>query len=340
MEKTIFAILTVTALLFASCERENEPPISEPQLRISASFDSGDLYTRAFFDDTSIPETWERAVKSLRIYVFDESGNWAATHEATAQQIAAGTLDLVIPSRLSGRQVTYYALANQNLLFVRPSRATMDAASDDYTSFYNSSGSGDYSQAHKYGTGYTMTARYTAVMSPYGESASVHFDLKRVVAKIAMRVKLHPRFLERFPGHTLTLTRCRIDGFALRGALMEPAVEWSGEVSGLIGYTAQTTLSLSGSADFLFYAQPSPKLPPDVVQKPTIQLHLTLTNPERSEKQFIISVPFNADNDHEVRRNGYYRLTIGVTGIGEVDFTSTLEAADWSGAETFVKDLL
>lgn len=333
MKKQFFAAATAVALL-CSCSKEHENPAPQTETEgteVSVTFDRGKLQTRAFFDDTVTPEAWENAVNNLIIYTFDSGGNWAATYEATKEEIAAGKLSFVIPSRLSTKQVTFYAIAN-SYLFSNPTRSYMDDALDSYTSLYNGKQDGNYTSARKYAEGFTMSAVHTTVMPLYGVPENIHFDLKRTVAKIAIRVKLSPKFIQRYPGHSFILKLCGVSNVASQGHIMESEPEKAVYMSGGSYYSTDTTLSLDSTVDFLLYAGASGKLAEDLTatQRPYILLNGTLVAPNGGRRDVLIAAPFNTENGSEVRRNAYYRFELGVTGIYGTDFTSTLESQDWS----------
>lgn len=343
MKKIIFAALLST-LALVSCNKEYETPDTggpEPTTPVTITFNSDEILTRASDGDGAESLPWEKKIVRMCIYVYDSNGDWAETRELTTEEISAGRLNYAVPSRLCGHEAMFYVVANQTRKNIATA-ALMEQQTDIYYNNYNWPGD-DHTQAKCYNDGFVMSARKKVAIPMYGEPLSLHFNLKRTVAKIALSIKIDPKFGQRYPGHKLEMTGCGVYYTNKAAMLFEPS---AGEP---VDLTIYSTVSRTYSADltagetddkiFYFYVYPNGALSANPSIKPCAVFGGYVTTPQGFRSRVDYYIPINEANNHEIGRTAFYKLNIAVTGIGGRDIETTLESGAWGSENSFTEDI-
>ena len=343
MKKVIFAAV-LSAFALVSCNKEYETPDvggPEPTTPVTITFNSDEILTRASNGDGAESLPWEKKIVRMCIYVYDSNGDWAETRELTAGEISAGKLDYAVPSRLCESDATFYVVANQTRKNIATA-ALMEQQKDDYPTIYNWAGN-DHTQAKCYNDGFVMSARKKVAIPMYGEPLSLHFNLKRTVAKIALSIKIDPKFGQRYPGHKLEMTGCGVYYTNKVAMLFEPSagepVDLSAYSTTSRSYAADLTAGETDDKIFYFYVFPNGSLPADAQVKPCAVFGGYVTTPQGVSSGVNYYIPFNAVNNHEISRNAFYKLNVAVTGIGGLDIETTLESGAWGSENSFTEDI-
>lgn len=343
MKKVIFAAV-LSAFALVSCNKEYETPDTggpEPTTPVTITFNSDEILTRASDGDGAESLPWEKKIVRMCIYVYDSNGDWAETRELTTEEIGAGKLNYAVPSRLCESDATFYVVANKYRMNIATA-AIMEQQKDDYPTIYNWAGD-DHTQAKCYNDGFVMSARKKVAIPMYGEPLSLHFNLKRTVAKIALRISIDPKFGQRYPGHKLEMTGCGVYYTNKAAMLFEPS---AGEPVDLTiystvsrAYPADLTAGETDDKIFYFYVYPNGALPTNPPIKPCAVFGGDLTTPQGMRSRVDYYIPINEANNHEIARNGFYKLNVAVTGISGCDVEATFETASWGSENSFTEDI-
>lgn len=328
MKKIIFAALAVFAM--ASCAKTNEETVTSADGRnVSITFSQEDAVTsRAFFDASAAAEAWEKQVNAMSILVFDKGdGSLILRRNMTASELAAGKINFALPWTSLDNRAVFYAVANypvaETVTTEAGLKALLDAAPDEYN--------GTIAQVidrAKRSAGFTMSAAKEVQLTEGVNNIAL--QLKRTVAKIAVRTTVAADFSERFSGAKIKVTKIAISKIAKQTAVFAPAAP---AASALDLSLSQVTRATGEVYDNLYYVfENGNRSASDCVA-------LTITAMYDPDGNFgtagdQIEVEYNvplvqADNTGAILRNGYYRVNMVINGLTGHDCTATITVADW-----------
>ncbi len=69
--------------------------------------DAGSPQSRAFFDESVTPETWESALSSMSVYVFDPSGNLILRRELSESELSEKKVAFSLPNSSAGQLCSF-----------------------------------------------------------------------------------------------------------------------------------------------------------------------------------------------------------------------------------------
>lgn len=337
MKKQFFAAAFAVALL-ASCSVERENPAPQPVTEgaeVMITFDkSGSQFeTRAFFDNTIEAEPYEKAIKSATIYVFDPEGAMVMRKEFSSGELSSLSGSVILPTSIAGKECTFYALANYNSYPMNLATENNLLKTYEYTSNFNGIFD-EVSVGARKSTGITMSAVKKAVVQPQGVPTDVSFVLKRVVAKVAVKVSVDEEFAATLGKGNVVVNSIRV--------LDVPTSIW------VFPYTTTTVIATSSvtyqvskqiGSDYcnLFYL---PEFIPAGDERITFRIDATFDsdgNTYSTDDRINLTwdVRFNGTGNGEIKRNGYYRINALICGFDALkDVKSLLTAGEWESPVT------
>ncbi len=328
MKKIIFAALAVFAL--ASCnksETESMPAASSGNVCITFTQDT-DAGTRAFFDATAAAETWEKQLSTLSILVFDKGdGSLILRRNLTAAELTAGKITFSLPWTSLDNKAVFYAIANYTVAETVTTQAALQALLDVEAVEYNGTIAQVIDRCKRIG-GFTMSAiKEVQLVDGVNDIA---LQIKRTVAKVALRTTVAADFSERFAGAKIKVKSVEVARAAKQTAVIAPAAPAS---SALDLSLTQLSRATGEVYDNLFYLFESGAR----TASEYVMLNITATydpdgNFGTTGDQFDVAynVPVKqADNTGAILRNGYYRINMVINGLTGHDCTATITVADW-----------
>ncbi len=335
-------LFALAATMLAACAKENEPVVPQPPTEegtpVRISFGGSDRFTRAFFDDTAVAEPWEKAVTSMTVYAFDPDGIQVMRKAFSAADIAAMQTYFVVPGAMEGRTLTFYALANQEK-YVRVMEeedfyTTIENACYDYNDTDFNVVTAEAVREH----GFSMSGMATATMKTDGSVNDVSITLKRLVAKIAVRIDIDPTFTERYHGGSVEVTRMYMRNCANAAPLMLRNYDsrfGSGTFS-TMHYPEEVDGAWCGL--FYIYGQGAPAYLPE--DKPELEIIMRFSQDgvnlsgDGNDISVTYRVALEGSGGGTIHRNGYYRVSGTITDFDALHIRSVIEVSDWEAPTT------
>jgi len=320
MKKVFFFASVAMSAIFASCSSNTET-IETPQSGnlVTVSF-AADQTTRAFYGDLAVAEPWEAELHTVGVYVFDPSGNLILRRVFSPGEAAAKKVVFALPNSAKNTTCTFAVVANADAGSVASYaalRSTLDKASLDE---YN----GDAAMVmagSKRPDGFVMTGESAATV---GTATAVAVNLKRNVAKIAVRTSISDELAEKFNGAAVNITSARIENVNAASYLMG-----SEACPGAADYSYTQTSKLSATSDNLFYVYGTPA---GSGQKLILSGIFdadgsTATKDDQTEMEYTVNL--TGDGTGLIKRNGYYRIGATIKGLSGDAVQVSIEVSDW-----------
>lgn len=343
MKKIIFAMLATVAVL-ASCSKDNthETPAPEYPVGGGASVEltlSSDPETRAFFSETAAAEPWEKEIKTLTVYVFSDTGKQIIQRALTPEEIAAGSVRLNLPLYVDilGKECSFYVTAN----FDHGDVKTVERMEGTYHGVTMHNGPFEKVSTECVGRqGFIMTGKSTAIISATDTPTKVAVSLKRIVAKVAVRVKMADSFAAELGKGTLDITEANLEKTRLYTHAFHRPGQWHTDRT---PFSIRQTPNKDGDyLNMLFY--PYENAPAEEGNRIAVRLSgifdadgdpTTFTDRSNVEYKFELAGSGNG----EIRRNAYYRVEATIKGLSNKGILLHFEAADWETTDTQLLDI-
>ncbi len=334
MKKIILIVLG--ALMLCSCAKENLSvilPSPEQGAQVHLTFGSTDSFTRAVFDNTSAAEPWEKEINNLVVFTYDSNGKQVMFKYFNEQDIASLSANFVVPSPTAGQTLRFYAIANMPSLGAEiTEQALLDYDAGQlsrYNSFFGFVSTGTLREY-----GFAMSGKATATINSDGTVTNVSITLKRVVAKIAVKISIDPTFNERHHGSSITIQDIYITSKASRSKLFfnDYSYRHSNANEFFIHRHANGDIDGDSYAIFYLYEQGPPTYGPDEKVVLTICTKYNQSGYIYGTGDAILN-EFNIELDGsgggEIKRNGYYRIEGTITDFDALHTRSAITASEW-----------
>ncbi len=340
MKKLIIAAMGVTAIL-ASCSKNAEPNSTTdgnhdgPQVQITLK---SDTETRAFFDDTAAAEAWESEIKTMCIYVFDQSGNIIVRRSLTASEVSTKSARFSLPNSAAGTQCSFYVSANEDYGDATSASALDNQIESVTLGEYNGSVN-EVVTGRKRAAGFVMSGKNAATIAAQGSTTNVGVTLKRLVAKIAVKATLADEFKANFNGGTVVITSATLSkanatsySFAQAAIAKQSLFSHTQPSNAVDGYFGN---------QFYIYGNGAQANDSDKVML-TLEGYfdadgIESTTHDRSTVRY--QVLLNGAGGGEIKANGYYRVDASIKGLSGDGVTVTFTVADWETPVTQNADL-
>lgn len=332
-------LIPALAFFAVACNKEVPQVAKSDGNMVNVTFSTGQMNTRAFFDNTSVAEPYEKVITKLDVYVVDDEGKFIVHKVFDAGEIALLEGGLSVPVRYTGRYCTFYAVANHYRNVYSTSEFLLLNSSDDdnvpYTSTFQNS-----STRSREDNGFTMSDVKKVLIGSNGTVTDVSFTLKRTVAKIAIHSQLAPDFLERYHASkgwikSVALTNCS----RFTPVWHQPGIT---HYDTHLGDVSQAVANVDGYCCNLLYVFENF---PRSTKGRTCNLEFTIvldldgsmtTSDDRIE--YTAVTHFTGSGDGEIRRNGYYRVQALIHDVDDVKIATAVRVAEWEPPVTQVID--
>lgn len=341
MKKHLFAAVVMAAALFTACDKDSDPilpnPVATEGAQVSVALtESDDAPTRAFFDTTATAEAWEKSLSSLSVFAFDNAGSLIVRRDFTSAELAARSTVFSLPKSAAGATCTFCAVANLDASSVK-SRADLMALVERSAADYNGTFAEVSSKALRPG-GFVMSGMKMLTVGAVNSTTNVGISLKRTVAKVALQTTIDPEFSQKYGG-TLTIRSVKLSKAASQSLVMAESAPSPGAMT----FThTQTPAAASGKFNSLFYLYENG--PQTAGSRALLEIGATYdldgnaaTTDDRSEVTYTVELAGKAAG--EMLRNGYYRISVNITGLAGQECAVSVTVADWETPITQNVDL-
>jgi len=189
----------------SSCSKEeeltgNDNNVEKEGLLVTVSF-TGDHAPALKSSISTVPaEEWEKELKRITILVFKEDGTCIAQYTFKPAEVAARTATFRLTSVSHGELVTFHALANIEMYSYVRNLSELDALKHLTITDYNYYRYEIVSTGSRRSDGFYMTGQTKTIMA-IGQKTSVAISLKRLVAKIRVKINVTEEFKSKYKGY-------------------------------------------------------------------------------------------------------------------------------------------
>ena len=327
-------ILLATIALFAlaSCSKfqeANEPDLANgSNVTVSFIAEPNDAVpTRAFFDQTTTTESWESSLNSLTILVFDPSGKLIVQRNFSTAEISAKKATFALPRSSTGTTCSFYAIANRTLPSIG-STTVLAGVMDEEPSAYNGAFADVTTKSQRTG-GFVMSGMLSKTVGAVNTVTDVPITIKRVVAKVAVQTTMASDFSTRYPGK-VRINKTTISRTTGGSSLISASPV---KTSGTPFSYAQAPVEASSAFNNLFYIYENSTL----AAGSRVLLTLDATydrdgNFTSTDDQVPITYTCEINGtsgNGSILRNGYYRVSISISGLVGQDINAVITVANW-----------
>ncbi len=318
----------MTAILCTSCNKENESIPTAPDnsdteaMSLSLTLSTDDTQTRAFFDNSTSLEAWEKQLTQTTILAVDvESGAILARRDLTSSELQSGQATLSSPNLIEGNYVAVVALANIDVPQDFNNFWNLTTLISDYSISENNGTFAEVAYGSKRDDGFIMTA--DAGITLAAENNNCNLTLKSDVAKVAMKFSLSDKFNDTYAG-SLKVNSVTVSDTPMKiyddGTTM----------------THTQTSVLSGTQyQNLFYVLRS---------SPTFTINATYdgdgnftTTTDQRDVTYTLVLETDYGTPLTLTAHSYYRITGIINGLDEdaASTTITFTVSDWGSTNDF-----
>lgn len=331
--KKLFVTLAVSAAMFAlvSCEKESttaggSTPANGSE--ISISFISPK--TRAFGNGTT--ETWEKAVNSAVLMVFNASGNIVLRRDlSTAEITSAGTtpISLIVPGVEVGDNCDFVVVVNRAVSTTIVSKDLIYTEVENDGVDYNGTFADITTKSLRSG-GFVMTGETSQAI--VAGTTSVTIPIKRTVSKVEVACATTPEFTAKYGDATITFNKVTLLQSATKSLLMDQSTSKYAEGGNTSSYEQPSS---AGKNLFYIYEQAAAATGARV--KVSIDATydadgLTATTGDR------VSLAYETEllgaTGGQILRNGAYLLNAKIDGLTGADIKMSVTISDWETLNT------
>ena len=336
---------TIRLMLFAgafaamvSCNktetRITPPADSDEKAVIELTFSAPrSIESRGFFEDVEdVPASVENRMDVIDIFIFDSNGQQAYTTRLLPHGASRFITTLEIPKALCGTTCTIYTSANTDIVF----------SGNSVPNYYYQSATGFPHAADSYleiidptywvqSKHFIMSATEQVEIKPYGLKTYVPLELKRVEAKVALRLKVADNFPANHNGATLDITGVQVKNLPNSVYIFSerPYESWNRSQT-------QTPYYEDGYYHNLFYLFPRgiTTNPVNIVISAVYDYDGDpVTTGDRTPVAFNLPV----SPDGTVERNTFYRIDGIIKGVGKMNLDFGFSVKDWTRIDNNVE---
>ncbi len=330
--------MAVCAMLAVSCAKEHEPiPVPQPEAGtpVRLTFGVPGNFSRAFFDEAAAAEPWEKTIDNMTLYAINTHGKQVMRKEFGREEIGAMSAELLVPGVTMGEAVTFYVLANRASYPVLMTENDFHSVTDRDIYAYNGNNGAfeDISSRAMRPYGFAMSGKTTMTLIGDGRMNHVPITLKRLVAKIAVRIDIDPSYKQNYPGEIIVsgidmtnkaiFTPWLFNGYRTRHTNPDASQTFQ-----------QKPVLIDGKYCAIFYTfeQGPPSFGPEDKAVLSIQTQYSPSGSFGSGNTVYrnyFHIPLEGSGDGEIRRNGYYRVKGTVADLYTFRTQSAVEVSEW-----------
>ncbi len=319
----------MTAILCSSCNKEAEGIASAPSednanpVAISLSLSSLTAQTRAFFDNDTALESWEKELHKATILVIEtDGGDVIARKDLNASELQQGRATIADPDFSEGDYVALAAIAN----FDVPQDITnLGQIPTLISSFSVAEYNGTFSEVAfgaKRSGGFLMSADDGDVLAVGVNQFDL--DLVGAVAKVAFDLSLDESFKSNYSGK-VRVNSISVSNTPLR--ISDNDEEFT--------HTQQSSQSGEHYRNLFYLLRSAPTFVVDATYDADGNFSTTA---DQKSVQYDLNLKDDYGNPLTLEDHVYYRITGKIQGLGGADSAScevTIQVSDWAESEEF-----
>ena len=332
MKKIFLAVMAITTI-FASCSKDAEQVTNHPETtsdspQVLITFTTEESASRSFFDNTEAAEPWEKAINSLSLYVFHPTGKPMLRHNFTPAELASKSATFSLPNEAAGMTCDFYVVANTDYGTIIDKSVMVEMAENIPFGDYNGTADKVMSQAAR-AEGFVMNGHRSTTIAAKGSVTNVALNLKRVMAKVAVRTSIAPEFAQKYAGTVFIESATLWKALNTSYSFFNPS-----QYNPYVMYNSHEQVCRTNGAykENLFYVYEN--------DERAVGDRLTLTlkgkydadgNAATTFDQMDVSydIELTGAGNGKIERNGYYRVEANIQGLSGDGVIVTFTVAEW-----------
>lgn len=329
MKNSIFvwSALLLVALTGVSCGKEyaeNSTASATPQISLTFAEAGDAASTRSFGDST--PTSWEKAVYSATILLFDAQSNLIFRRELTEFEIAnipGVPITFTMPNVQTGDLITIMAVANRSVPDNISTLNQLKEETETDIASYNGTFTDVSSKGLRTG-GFTMTGQSVATITEGTTTATI--ELRRVVAKVEVSIAASESFKSKYGKATMTINKIILSRGSETSYLMDHA---TGTYPASSTFTTEQESSLGKNLFYIFEKD-------ETNEGNRVLLTIIATFDEdgsdhttNDQTPSIYNVELKGAGNGKILRNGAYVVNGMIDGLSESDLVIRESITAW-----------
>jgi hypothetical protein len=333
MKKLFFIAIVMVMAVFSSCLKEEEPAGNVPEkegMPVTVSF-TGD-HAPALKSSMNFVEAeeWEKELKRITVVAFKQNGECILKRDFTPEELVARKATFTLPSVFSGDLVKFHAVANIALPAKINNLSELEALMHIRLSLYNSSRYEYVSTRSMWGDGFGMSGQEEKIMAQEGQKTFVEISLKRLVAKIRVKINVTEEFNRKYKGYILMWGTDIINSSTLTRIVEKDEPLDAGRT--VAGYIYQDYYRVAPDSYInLFYIYENGRR----TAQDKVKLRIRGTYNEEGLKinallqTYIIDLDLDPQGESIVRRNCCYDIEVNINDLQDKNLQYKVSAAKW-----------
>ena len=320
----IVLIASVSCTKLSTDEPHRATDERQPTVSIRFASEPAEPGTKAFFDSST--ETWEKALGTLTVLVFDNTGALMVQRDFTSAEPSAKKALFAIPKGTAGTTCDFYAVANTPVANITTKTGLL-ALLESSAADYNGTFAEVTTKARRAG-GFVMSGSATKSLAATGSQTDVTVALKRTVAKVALQVSLASDFASKYRG-AVRINSVKLSTAAMQTPVIKPARPSTG---GMNSSFTQTPNTVSNTYQNLFYIYENGAL--GIGSRVLLEMNATYDldgnySTTGDQAAMTYSVELDGKTGGQIERKGYYKVNAVLNGLVGNNVSVTVSVADW-----------
>ncbi len=339
MKRYVVMMAVAMAAICTSCSKDDdvtqvEPPTTPANSEVTIKFSTDDITTRAFFDNRTESEAWEKSISKATLILerYEDPTQYPIEriHRVlTADQIAAGSTTVGLVGTNADDLIVVAVGANLDIPEGTAAMAiessiinTMDIA--DYNGSFEQVSTGSMRSE-----GFVLYGVEILNVTESNKAISTALQLERQVVKIAIQASIS----DNFNNPSYFAGDLRVDEITVRSTKYLTDYDFEE------GFTS-TQASYKNSDYFqnLFYIGESRRNDFTVLATYDADGDFSTTTDQKAVT-YVFSITDNVGNCKEMLDNQYYRITVNINSMETTDMDVSFSVADWVSVTDQTVDL-
>lgn len=338
----ILCLAAMTAL--ASCNKPDAYTGGEPSEECAAlTVTCSDMLigapTRGFMEDIVKTEQWERDLYNVTIVIYDSEGKLVTSkylYGESSSPLNDTRAVIHVPRSIAQTECTVYVMANCYTYAANTEQEFTEGLCNVNPRPYNGD-IGRMLSGELYTSGFPMSGKTKIRFSPYGYMTFAHVELKRIMAKVALELRIDPDFKIAHNGSDMRIDEVRLGYIADCAYMFESETVRNGQQHHNVTM-AQQPLFVDGWNRYLWYTYERGVQQQNNSNDGELQLTIFgtfdvdgdfTTAADQHSVSYHIPVDY-VDGEGIVKRNTCYRISATVKGLGDNSLESSWSVMEWA----------
>jgi len=323
--------MAIIMATLCSCSKEeeltgNDNNVEKEGLLVTVSFTGDHEHSLKSSINTVPAEEWEKELKRITIFIFKEDGTCISQYLFNAAELAARTATFRLTSVSHGELVTFHAVANLEMFSYVRNLSEFEKLKHLTITDYNHYRYEVLSTLCIRRDGFLMTGQAEKIMA-VGQKTSVAISLKRLVAKIRVKINVTEEFHSRYKG-SIKIWGTDVMNSSKETWIVEKEVPPVGRVEYI--YQDYWTVAPDSHVQLFYIFENGKRTPGDGVK-----LRIKATYSEAGlvvnavSQTYLVELDLDPLGEGIVRRNCCYDVEVNINDLINKNLQYQVSAAKW-----------